>query len=62
MNLPSGIKTDINFTNDDGTPRNDIAIYKDYLVCHPDMLQSSLDMFETLTGQKLEVIEKGSEN
>ena len=57
MNIPDKIKTDVNFTNLDGSPRTDIAICKDHLVCHPDMLQQATDLFRTLMGLEIENIE-----
>lgn len=57
MNIPDKIKVDINFVNLDGSARTDIGIYEKHLVCHPDMAQQAIDLFRTLIGHELELIE-----
>ena len=57
MFLPSLIKADPNHLNEDGTPRNDVAIYANCLVTHPDYLAFHLKLFKELAQMELEVIE-----
>ena len=57
MNLPTKVKTDKNFVDGDGSPRTDIAIYKHYLICHPNRLDFVIHMFKNNMGIVLEVID-----
>lgn len=37
------IKTDENFVDENGDPRKDAEIYKNYILCHPSMKESLIE-------------------
>ena len=58
MNLPNKIKVSKDHIDDDGKPRKDVSIFKDYLLCHPDTLPIAIEGFKDMMGMDLEVIDE----
>lgn len=56
MFLPGKIKPTEEFVDENGNPRTDVAILKDYLVCHPETLNKAITAFHQMMGIQLEVI------
>lgn len=54
MNLPKELRTSTKHVNEDGTPRTDILIFKDYLLCHPDFREQARKGFREMLGITLE--------
>ena len=58
MNLPNKIRTSIKCVEVDGTPCKEAAIYKDYILCHPDMLDTVKEGFKLFWKVDLEYEDK----
>lgn len=56
MNIPSKLKLDPEFLDEKGLPGRDIAIYKDFIVCHPDHAQEIIELIKQLLKIDLEII------
>ena len=62
MNLPNKVKPTKTFVDDDGNPRKDVAIYKDYLICHPDVVEQVVEAFKNMLNLDLEVLDEETNN
>lgn len=58
MELPHKIVTDDTFVDEDGNPRKDVAIFTEYLLCHPDTLDYHLKLFKEIAEIELQLGEK----
>lgn len=61
MLLPNKIKPTEEFIDENGNPRKDVAILKDYLVCHPDTLDQVCEAFLQMMNVELEIIPETEE-
>lgn len=62
MNLPNKIKVSKDHIDDNGEPRRDVSIYKNYLLCHPETLSIAIEGFKDIMGIDLEVIDEEEKN
>jgi len=58
MNLPNKIKVSKDHVDGNGEPRRDVSIFKDHLLCHPNILPIAIESFKDLMHIDLEVIDE----
>jgi hypothetical protein len=48
--------TDEKYVNDDGTPKEDAAIFENFILCHPSIAEKAKEGCKQLMGWDLEII------